>query len=160
MPAARHAILAALAGLAWPALAAADPAQVLEQFGFFGRWSQHCERAPAPDNVLRTSWVAAGIARFREQIGKDRGESLYVVLDAARVGDDRVSIRVKLNGAITEFLVMVRDNGRMRTMFNHMAAPDAAANQATTQPEAGRTLVKDGIVTANNAATPWLSRCE
>ena len=150
----RRAILAALASLAAPALAAADPAQVLEQFGFFGRWSQHCEREPARDNVLRTSWVADGVARFHERNDEEYAGNLYVVLDAARIADDRVSIRIKLNGELTEDLVMVRDHDRIRTMSNRMAAagPDRA--------NAGRILVKDGMVTGSRTATPWLTRCE
>jgi hypothetical protein len=151
----RHAILAALASLVAPAGAVADPAQVLDQFGFFGRWSPNCDQAPAPDNVLRTSWVAAGVARFREQIGAGRGESLYVVLNAERTAEDSLAIRIQLNQAVLEDLVMVRNGDRMRTMSNQIVASDRTAGGG-----AGRVLVKDGVVTANGVATPWLARCK
>jgi hypothetical protein len=156
----RRAVLATLASLAVTAQtttqAAADPVQVLEQVGFFGRWSQHCEREPAQDNVLRTSWVADGIARFHEQNDKDGTGNLYSVLDAARIADDRVSMRIKLNGEVTLDLVMVVDHDRIRTMSNRMVAAGPAADRA----DAGRVLVKDGRVTGSRATTPWLTRCK
>jgi hypothetical protein len=147
---ARKMILAAVAILAYPALAAADPAQVLEEFGFFGRWSQHCDRAPAPDNILRIASAASGAARFREQIGREYGGNAYEVLDAQRIGSDRISMRIRLNGELTEHLVMMLDGDRIRTMLNEVLDGD----------DAGRILVENGEVKSNGASTPWLARCK
>jgi hypothetical protein len=147
---ARKAALIALAILACPSLAAADPAQVLQEFGFFGRWSQHCDRAPALDNILRIASAASGTARFREQVGKEYRENAYEVLDAQRIGNDRVSLRIRLNGTLSEHLVMMRDGDRIRTMLNEVLDGD----------DAGNILVENGEVKSNGASTPWLARCK
>jgi hypothetical protein len=145
---ARTTILAALVCLAGPALAA-DPVQVLQDFGFFGRWSQDCERAPAPGNILRIASAVTGTARFREQVGPTAGENAYEVLDAERIATDRISMKIRLNGKLTEHLAMVIDGDRIRTMLNEVLEDDGAV----------RILVENGEVKSNGASTPWLTRC-
>jgi hypothetical protein len=145
----RTTILAAIVSLASPAVAAADPVQVLKDFGFFGRWSQNCDRAPAPDNILRIASAVTGTARFREQVGRDNGENSYEVLDAQRIAGDRISMKIRLNGELTEHLAMVIDGDRIRTMLNEVLDDDGAV----------RILVEDGNVKSNGASTPWLARC-
>ncbi len=144
-------VLMAAAGRAAPIIAAADsPRQVLEDFGFFGRWSAHCDQPPTPGNSLRTTSVtASGAVGFREEFGKDFSENFYEVLAAERIADDQVSIRIRLNRKTTQDLVMAMENGRLRTM----------ANRPLDGENAGRTLVKDGRITASGAPTPWMSRC-
>jgi hypothetical protein len=139
------------AGLAVPVMAAEEsPRQVLENFGFLGRWSPRCDHPPDPGNSLRTTSVtSSGAVGFSEEFGKDFDENLYEVLDAKRIANDRVSIRIRLNRETTQDLVMAMHKGRLRTMANR---PLDGAN-------AGRTLVKDGRVTASGAPTPWMSRC-
>ncbi|HEX4557022.1 MAG TPA: hypothetical protein VH249_23735 [Xanthobacteraceae bacterium] len=144
-------IAALAAGAAVPVMAAAEsPRQVLEDFGFLGRWSPRCDQPPSPDNSLRTTSVTpSGAVGFSEQFGKGFRENSYEVLRAERITDDQVSIRIRLNGETTQDLVMAIHKGRLRTMANR---PLDGAN-------AGRTLVKDGRVTASGAPTPWMSRC-
>jgi hypothetical protein len=144
-------IAALAAGSAVPVMAAAEsPRQVLEDFGFLGRWSPRCDQPPSPGNSLRTTSVTpTGAVGFNEQFGKDFKENSYEVLRAERIAGDQVSIRIRLNRETTQDLVMAIHEGRLRTMANR---PLDGAN-------AGRTLVKDGRVTASGAPTPWMSRC-
>ena len=138
------------AGLAFPVLAAESPRQVLEDFGFLGRWSPNCDQPPSPGNSLRTtSTTPGGGVGFSEAFGTSFSENVYEVLDAKRIAGDRVSIRIRLNGETTQDLVMALRKGRLRTMANR---PLDGAN-------AGRTIVKDGRVTASGTPTPWMSRC-
>ena len=139
------------AGLAVPVMAAEESArQVLENFGFLGRWSPRCDQPPSPGNSLRTTSVTpSGAVGFSEQFGKDFRENSYEVLRAKRIADDQVSIRIRLNRETTQDLVMAIHKGRLRTMANR---PLDGAN-------AGRAVVKDGRVTASGAPTPWMSRC-
>jgi hypothetical protein len=138
------------AGFGVPVTAAESPRQVLEAFGFFGRWSPRCDQPPSLANSLRTTSVApTGAVGFSEQFGKNFNENFYEVLDAERIADDQVSIRIRLNGETTQDLVMAMDQGRLRTMANR---PLDGAN-------AGRMIVKDGRVTASGTPTPWMSRC-
>jgi hypothetical protein len=138
------------AGLAFPVIAAESPRQVLEAFGFLGRWSPNCDQPPSPGNSLRTtSATPSGGVGFNEEFGTSFGENVYEVLDAKRIAGDRVSIRIRLNGETTQDLVMALRKGRLRTMANR---PLDGAN-------AGRTIVKDGRVTASGTPTPWMSRC-
>jgi len=138
------------AGLAFPVLATESPRQVLEAFGFLGRWSPNCDQPPSPGNSLRTtSTTPGGGVGFSEAFGTSFSENVYEVLDAKRIDDDRVSIRIRLNGETTQDLVMALRKGRLRTMANR---PLDGAN-------AGRTIVKDGRVTASGTPTPWMSRC-
>ena len=138
------------AGLAFPVLATESPRQVLEDFGFLGRWSPNCDQPPSPGNSLRTtSTTPGGGVGFSEAFGTSFSENVYEVLDAKRIDDDRVSIRIRLNGETTQDLVMALRKGRLRTMANR---PLDGAN-------AGRTIVKDGRVTASGTPTPWMSRC-
>jgi hypothetical protein len=151
MDIARWTILVALASLPVPGLAAADSApQVLESVGFLGRWSQHCDRGPAPDNILRTTSVmASGAIGFTEEIGKDYGKNVYEVLSAERIDADNIAIKIRLNDKITETLVMTIESERVRTMSNHVLDGE----------NAGRDLVTGGRITASGTSTPWLSRC-
>jgi hypothetical protein len=129
---------------------AETPRQVLQDFGFFGRWSSQCDRPPSPANGLRTTSVtAAGTVRFREHFGRGFRDNVYEVLAAERIAADQVSIRVKLNRQATQDLVMAMDDGRLRTMVNR---PLDGQN-------AGRAVVEDGQVTASGTPTPWMSRC-
>ena len=66
---ARTTFIASLtAGLALPVVAAPSPRQVLESFGFLGRWSPHCDQPPGPGNSLRTAAVAPnGAVGFSER---------------------------------------------------------------------------------------------
>jgi hypothetical protein len=137
------------AGIALPA-GAETPRQVLKDFGFFGRWSSQCDQPPSPGNGLRTTSVTpAGTVRFREHFGKGFTDNVYEVLAAEWIATDEVRIRIRLNRNTTQDLVMAREDGRLRTMANR---PLDGAN-------AGRTLVKDGRLTASGAPTPWMSRC-
>jgi hypothetical protein len=151
MDVARTTILLALltVGLAVPAVAE-TPRQVLEDFGFFGRWSPRCDQPPTPGNSLRTTSVtASGKVRFSEHFGKDFSDNSYEVLAAERIAADQVSIRIRLNRKTTQDLVMTREDGRLRTMANR---PLDGAN-------AGRAVVKNGLVAASGSPTPWMSRC-
>jgi hypothetical protein len=148
---ARATILASLtAGLAFPVIAAESPRQVLEAFGFLGRWSPNCDQPPSPANSLRTtSATPDGGVGFSDAFGASFNENVYEVLDAKRIAGDRVSIRIRLNGETTQDLVMALHRGRLRTM----------ANRPLDGAHAGRRIVKDGRVTASGTPTPWMSRC-
>jgi hypothetical protein len=138
------------AGFALPVVAAQSARQVLESFGFLGRWSPRCDQPPGPGNSLRTTSVTPnGAVGFSEEFGSGFGANVYEVLDAKRIAGDRVTMRIRLNGETTQDLVMAIQNGRLRTMSNR---PRDRAN-------AGRTIVKDGRVTASGTPTPWMSRC-
>jgi hypothetical protein len=142
--------LAGAQAAAAKAAAADSTRQVLADFGFFGRWSPDCDQAPSPDNSLRTTFVTrSGAVGFKEQFGAGYRDNLYQVLAASRTADDQVSIRVRLNGEITQDLVMAMDNGRLRIMENRPPAGKTA----------GPAVVENGVITASGAPTPWMSRC-
>ena len=149
---ARTILIASLAaGLACPVMAADEtPRQVLENFGFLGRWSPRCDRPPSPGNSLRTTSVTpAGTVRFREHFGKGFRDNVYEVLAAEWIAADQVRIRIRLNRNATQDLVMAREDGRLRTMANR---PLDGAN-------AGQAVVEDGLITASGSPTPWMARC-
>jgi hypothetical protein len=143
-------VLAALIlGLATSAQAQST-SEILEQFGFSGTWSPRCDQAPSPQNGLRRITVTpAGRVRFRESFGKLYRENVYDVLGVAPEGSDRLTIRARLNGRVTQDLVIVREDDRMRIVSNRLVDGK----------NAGTFLVHDGTVAASGAPTPWMTRC-
>jgi hypothetical protein len=137
------------AGITLPS-GAETPREVLEDFGFFGRWSPQCDRPPSPGNSLRTTSVTpAGTVRYREHFGRAFTDNVYEVLAAERIAADRVRIRIRLNRTTNQELEMAREDGRLRTM----------ANRPLDGGHAGRPIVDDGLIAASGSPTPWMARC-
>ena len=119
----------------------------LEEVGFFGTWAIRCGEPASLENVVRSAYVtASGEPGFSEDLGADLPQNTYHVLAAQRDGDNQIVMEIELNTQIKQLLTMVIDGNRIRTLTNVL--PD------------GRELVRNGIVTATDTRTPWLSRCE
>ena len=131
--------------LAGPAQAQTARA-VLDGFGFFGKWSPHCDQPAGPGNSLRHAFVTStGDVRFTESLGEKYKDNVYVVLTAKRLGGDQVLLLIELNGTTTQRLTMLKQEGRIRTISNKGGD--------------GHFVVRDGFVLSNRQPTPWLSRC-
>jgi hypothetical protein len=144
--------VAALAGLLVVLLngaahAASPAALALEEFGFLGVWSVHCDRPASPGNIARTAYLSAsGEPGFTESLGPDLAENVYRILDAKIVAKAEIVLDIELNGQIRQKLTMTRDGDRIRTLTNQL--PD------------GRTVVKEGTIVTTGTKTPWLNLCE
>ena len=120
---------------------------VLEDFGFFGRWAPDCSKPPGPDNSTRQTMVtSADEVRWTEDTGSRASRNRYRVIEAERLAPDKIRVRIELNGAILEDLVVVKEGGKVRTMSNKMI-------------ENGQYLVADGIILSIGRPTPWMTKC-
>lgn len=122
--------------------------RTLTEFGFMGSWAQDCGRPADRDNIWRqASPIDDGGAIFTESLGEGFQPSIYRILAVRRTLSDTVVLTIELNSKIRQDLTMVLRGNRIRTMTNHPAG-------------LAKPVVKDGVVIANGAATPWLTRCE
>ncbi len=119
----------------------------LESFEFFGTWAVSCEQPAAPDNVVRTVYVAAdGQIEFSETFGDDYEPNIYGVLAADTYPHHTIVLRVDLNGEARQRLTMRRKGGRVRTVTNQNI-------------DDGSFVVRNETVVKTGQATPWLSHC-
>jgi hypothetical protein len=128
---------------------AQSAASAVQDFGLFGTWAVECSQPPSPTNEhavvslapVDTIWVL-------NDFGPDYEDMVYRVVDAKRVGPDKLSLRQVLasDEAVVLDIVMVKDSERVRVWSSRTAQ--------------GSILVKDGrIATTTDQNTRWSKRC-
>jgi hypothetical protein len=125
-------------------------ASVLQDFGLFGTWAVACEQRPSPTNEFAIFSVnASGGIRLWNDFGPDYDDMIYRIVDARRVGPDKLLLRQVLttDRRIVLDIVMVKDNDRIRVWSSRMAD--------------GKILVNDGALASSNGhETRWVVRCQ
>ncbi len=122
----------------------------VQDFGLLGKWAIECSRPPSPANEHALYAVtSSGVIWVMNDFGPDYDGMVYHVVNAERVGADKLSLRQVLASDATVVLdiVMVKDNEKIRVWSSRTAD--------------GSTLVRDGTMpSANDQVTRWASRCE
>ena len=94
--------------------------------------------------------LSPGLVIESHDLGPDYAQNRYSVLEAERVSETSVQIKVIFQpGTLDEerqTLVFLVQDGTRRTMFN--------------QPEGGTVRVEEGIALASGMKTPVLKKCE
>jgi hypothetical protein len=122
----------------------------IQDFGLVGKWAIECSRPPGPANEHSLFAVtSSGTILVMNDFGPDYDGMVYRVVDAERVGPDKLSLRQVLatDDAVVLDIVMLKSNERIRVWSSRTAD--------------GNMFVKDGtIASANDHATRWHTRCE
>ena len=146
----RTTFLCAALVLLFPVLAHSQSASAaLQEFGLLGTWAGECSQSPSPMNNHATySGTSSGAAQLRYQSGAEYEDSIYDILDAKRVGPDKLSLRQVLmsNDRVTLDIVLLKENDKIRIWSSLF--PDGTA------------LVEDGVMTSmTGRETRWMTRC-
>ena len=92
---------------------AQSAAKVTQDFGLIGTWAVACEQSPSPKNEHAVFSLAAfDTIQLLNDFGPDYDDMVYVIVDAERLGPDRISLRQQLmtDRRVVLDIVMVRDN--------------------------------------------------
>jgi hypothetical protein len=146
----RTTVLCAALVLLFPVLAHSQSATAaMQEFGLLGTWAGECSQNPSPTNNHATYLVtSSGGLELKYQSGADYEDSIYNILDAKRLGSDKLSLRQVLtsNDRVTLDIVLLKDNGKIRIWSSLF--PDGTA------------LVEDGVMTSmTGRETRWMTRC-
>jgi len=133
-----------------PVLAhAQSTASAITGFGLLGTWAGECRESASPTNNHATyAGTSSGGVQLRYQAGEGYEDSIYDIVEAKRLGPDRLSLRQVLigNESVTLDIVLVRENDRIRIWSS--VFPD------------GTSLVEDGILQSFvGRETRWMARC-
>ena len=136
--------------LLFPVLAHAQSAgAAMQEFGLLGTWAGECSQGPSPTNNHATYLMtSSGGLQLKYQSGADYQDSIYDILDAKRVGPDKLSLRQVLmsNDRVTLDIVLLKENGKIRIWSSLF--PDGTA------------LVEDGVMSSmTGRETRWMTRC-
>ena len=136
--------------LLFPALAHSQSATAaMQEFGLLGTWAGECSQGPSPTNNHATYLVTpAGGPQLKYQSGADFEDSVYDILDAKRLGPDKLSLRQVLmsNDKVTLDIVLLKENDKIRIWSSLF--PDGTA------------LVEDGVMSSmTGRETRWMTRC-
>jgi hypothetical protein len=145
----RTTFLCAALTLLFPVLAHAQSAAAAQDFGLLGTWAGQCGQSPSPTNNHAIYLVtASGRLQLKYQSGADYEDSVYDILDAKRLGADKLSLRQVLtsNDRVTLDIVLLKENDKIRIWSSLF--PDGTA------------LVEDGVMTSmTGRETRWMTRC-
>ena len=129
---------------------AQSAAKVTQDFGLIGTWAVACEQSPGPKNEHAVFSLAAfDTIQLLNDFGPDYDDMVYVIVDAERLGPDRISLRQQLmtDRRVVLDIVMVKDNDKIRIWSSRSSD--------------GTTLVRDGAIALTNGhATQWVVRCQ
>jgi hypothetical protein len=129
---------------------AQSAARVTQDFGLIGTWAVACDQSPSPKNEHAIfSMSSFDTIQLLNDFGPDYDDMVYVIVDAERLGPNRISLRQQLmtDRRVVLDIVMVRDNEKIRIW----------SSRATD----GTTLVRDGTIALTNGhATQWVVRCQ
>ena len=148
MARARPLLLAISISLASPAAADAQSLEAtLRDFGLLGTWAPDCAEAPSPlhPRALYTA-EPSGQASMTYEPGPRAPPSVYTILSAERIADDRLLLREEWLHDHSRLEVTLR---RFRGKVKVWLSRDAD----------GKILVKDGTVVATGYVSPWMTRC-
>ena len=146
----RTTFLCAALILLFPVLAHAQSASTaMQEFGLLGTWAGECGQGPSPTNnhAIYLATPSGGL-QLKYQSGPDYGDSVYDILDAKRLGADKLSLRQVLtsNDRVTLDIVLLKENDKIRIWSSLF--PDGTA------------LVEDGVMTSmTGRETRWMTRC-
>src|SRR5262245_53463837 len=125
-------------------------AKDMQDFGLFGTWAAHCDRTPSPANEHAVISVSlSGTIQALNDFGPDYDDMVYGVVEAERLGPDRIRLRQVLTSdpKVVLDIVMLRENGRLRVWSSRSVD--------------GAVLVRDGtIAQSNRQSTQWVARCQ
>jgi hypothetical protein len=128
---------------------AQSAARSVQDFGLIGKWAIECNQPPSPANEhAEFALTQLGAVWVLNDFGPDYDGMVYRVVDAQRIGLDKLSLRQVLaaDDTIALDIVLLRSNDRIRVWLSRTAAGDV--------------LVKDGMVaSANRQETRWAGRC-
>jgi hypothetical protein len=146
----RTTFLCAALILLFPGLAhCQSAAAALQEFGLLGTWAGECAQSASPMNNHATYLVtSSGGLQLKYQSGADYEDSVYDILDAKRLGPDKLSLRQVLmsNDRVTLDIVLLKENDRIRIWSSLF--PDGTA------------LVEDGVMSSmTGRETRWMTRC-
>jgi hypothetical protein len=146
----RTTILGAIVLLLFPVLAHSQSATAaMQDFGLMGTWAGECSQGPSPTNNHATYLVTpSGSLALKYQSGADYEDSVYNILEAKRLGPDKLSLRQVLasNDRVTLDIVLLKENDKVRIWSSLF--PDGTA------------LVEDGVMTSmTGRETRWMTRC-
>jgi hypothetical protein len=146
----RTTLLCAALVLLSPVLAHSQSATAaMREFGLLGTWAGECAQNPSPTNNRATYLVtSSGGLQLKYQSGADYEDSVYDILDAKRLGPDKLSLRQVLmsNDRVTLDIVLLKENDKIRIWSSLF--PDGTA------------LVEDGVMSSMTGRdTRWMARC-
>jgi hypothetical protein len=146
----RTTLLCAALVLLSPVLAHSQSATAaMREFGLLGTWASECAQNPSPTNNRATYLVtSSGGLQLKYQSGADYEDSVYDILDAKRLGPDKLSLRQVLmsNDRVTLDIVLLKENDKIRIWSSLF--PDGTA------------LVEDGVMSSMTGRdTRWMARC-
>jgi hypothetical protein len=118
-------------------------------FGLIGTWAVECDQNPSSKNEHAVfSVTSVGTIELLNDFGPEYDDMVYRIIDAKRVGPDRISLRQELITAnrVVLDIVMMKEKDRIRVWSSRTSD--------------GTTLVRDGkIARAGGQATQWVVRC-
>ena len=146
----RTTILCAALILLFPVLAYSQSATAaMQDFGLLGTWAGECGESAGPTNNHATYLVtSSGGLALKYQSGPEYEESVYNILEAKRLGPDKLSLRQVLasNDRVALDIVLLKENDRVHIWSSLF--PDGTA------------LVEDGVMTSmTGRETRWMTRC-
>ena len=129
-----------------PAQAVTD---AIQDFRLIGVWSANCYQPASPRNEYASfSKTPRSEIQLVNDFGADYDNMVYRIVEAARLGDERMSLRQLLttDRRIMLDTVIWKVNDKIRIWSSRVSD--------------GSILVKDGVVDSTNGReTPWEGRC-
>jgi len=140
-------ILMASVAIAAPAAAEPSLETTLQEFGLLGTWAPDCREAPSPlhPHALYAT-EPSGQASMTYEPGPHAPRSVYTILSAERIADDKLLLREEWRHDHSRLEVTLR---RFRGKVKVWLSRDSD----------GKTLVQDGTVLATGYVSPWMMRC-
>src|SRR5712671_2846805 len=124
-------------------------ATAVQGFQLLGVWAVDCNKLPTPRNEHSTfSKTISGDIQLVNDFGWDYDNMLYRVVEAKRIGNERIALRQELanDRSIVLDVVVWKVNDKIRIWSSWVSN--------------GNMLVVDGVVASTNGhETPWEGRC-
>jgi hypothetical protein len=130
-----------------PAAAAQSLDGTLREFGLLGTWAPDCGEAPSPLHPHALySTDPSGQASMTYEPGSRAPRSIYTILSAERIADDKLLLREEwLHDHSRLEVTLRRFRGKLKVWLSRGAD--------------GKIMVKDGTVVATGYVSPWMTRC-
>jgi len=147
MARARWLLLLLSIAVATPPAAAQSLEGTLREFGVLGTWAPDCGEAPSPlhPHALYSAELS-GQASMSYEPGPRAPRSVYAILSAERIADDKLLVREE----------WLHDHSRLEVTLRRFRGKLKVWLARGTD---GKILVKDGTVVATGYVSPWMTRC-
>ncbi|MGH7126482.1 MAG: hypothetical protein ACREFI_19050 [Stellaceae bacterium] len=140
-------LLAGMIAIMPPAVSAQSLDARLRNFGLLGTWAPDCGEAPSP---LHPQAIYAaepsGTVSMSYEPGASAPRSAYAILDAQRIGDDKLLLQEE----------WLHDHSRLEVTLRKFRGK---VKVWLSRESIGRVLVRDGTVLATGYVSPWMMRC-